>query len=529
VVLLRELLDLEVLRRGEARVLVGDDRLEQEIGWVHVGEIVDIAQYLSGGEVLLTAATGLAERRGNRRRYVRELADVGVLALIVELGRGFSEVPQEMVAEAEERGLVLVELQHEVPFVAVTQAAHTAIINEHHRILTRATEIGDAVGQLLLDGASLAGMLERLAELLGNPVVLEDEARHVVAFGRASTQMPPLLRAWQAHSRRGHASQGRAASVQEADSEPPCAWCMVALRGETWGRLHVLAVDAPIDTLTKLALGRAASSVALHLLADRDASLNQAAQHSLIQDLTRESSFSGEDFAARASGLGVDLDGGLVLLVIGADPGTADAEVDAVRAAMRDAGWPGVLGSVDDQVVVVAAAHPPQGLISATEDLAGRLSDAGLPLHVAVSRPTRTALLPRAYTEARTALAVGPRTGDGRVHRYDDLVLHRLLAPLLQGPELANFVEGELGELIAYDAEHRAKLLHTLDAYLQHNGSKAATAEALHLQRRSVYYRLERIEKLLGRTIDSPSERVRLYVALRARELLEARPLQGAA
>jgi purine catabolism regulator len=65
--------------------------------------------------------------------------------------------------------------------------------------------------------------------------------------------------------------------------------------------------------------------------------------------------------------------------------------------------------------------------------------------------------------------------------------------------------------------------LHTLDAYLQANGNKIATAQALFLQRRSVYYRLERIEEMLGRSLDDPDQRVRLYMAMRAYELLDAR------
>jgi purine catabolism regulator len=144
--------------------------------------------------------------------------------------------------------------------------------------------------------------------------------------------------------------------------------------------------------------------------------------------------------------------------------------------------------------------------------------------HVGVSRPVRAPRLPQAYAEALASHRLGPATNAGYVHLYDDLALQRLLTPLQTGPDLANFVEAELGTLIAYDEQHNAELVHTLDAYLQCNGAKAATAELLHLQRRSVYYRLERIEALLDRSLDTPVHRVRLYVALRARELLTARP-----
>jgi purine catabolism regulator len=143
-------------------------------------------------------------------------------------------------------------------------------------------------------------------------------------------------------------------------------------------------------------------------------------------------------------------------------------------------------------------------------------------LQIGVSRRCRAAQLPQAQAEARAAQRLGPVSEAGQVHLYDNLVLYRLLSPLAAGPGLANFVEGELGPLLSGDRQQPAYLLQTLDAYLHANGNKIATAQALHLQRRSVYYRLEKIEELLGRSLDDPEQRVRLYIALRAQEILDA-------
>lgn len=43
--------------------------------------------------------------------------------------------------------------------------------------------------------------------------------------------------------------------------------------------------------------------------------------------------------------------------------------------------------------------------------------------------------------------------------------------------------------------------------------------DLLHLRRRSVYYRLDRIEQIIGYSLDLPDRRARLY-ALRGRDLL---------
>lgn len=530
-VLVSDVLELADLQEAGIRVVAGADHLDREVLWVHTGEIPDIAKFLSGGEVLLTAGTGLGGTPSERRRYIRELGSAGAAAVIVELGRSFREIPPEMIDEAEKQAVVLAELEREIPFVRVTRAVHTSLVNYAYEALTRATEIEETLTQLILDGASLDAVLEFLAEQLRNPALLEDAGRRVVAFGRAAGPIAPILRTWRDHSR-DRAHHEDAATAQIADSSPRCVWTSIVLRGEIWGRLHVLEADSPLDDLARLTVSRAAATIALHLMSERGAHLAETAEQMLVADVVHSNGrMDGRAFLDKATGLGVELEGELVVLAIGSgERGVrfrheADSArtLQALREALRGLGWSGVVGLVDHRAVTVARARPDAEL----RELATKLLRSLPPsTHIGISKPTRASLLPQAFSEARAAEQLGPGAGEGFVHFYDDLALYRLLAPLAPGPELGNFVESELGPLIAHDQEHRSDLVRTLDAYLQANGSKTTAAQLLHLQRRSIYYRLERIEQLLGRSIDSPTQRARLYVALRANELLETRANQ---
>ncbi len=533
-----ELLDLDLLVQSGVTVLAGRAHLGRAVRWVHTGEIADIARYLTGGEVLLTAATGLPSTPKDHRRYVRELAQAGAAAVIIELGRGFDRIPPEMIDEAERGDLVLVSLDREVPFVAVTHLVHTQLISSAHATLLRATDIEDDMGKMIVEGATLPAMLDLLSERLHNPVILEDATHRVVAFGRASGAFAPILRAWQRHSRSAHRPD-RAGVSSARVADPPCAWVDVVLRGDRWGRLHVLEVDGPLDSVVGLVLGRMAATIALHLMSERDAYLSDAAEEALVRGLAFDDDSDAQACVARATGLGIDLDGELVTLALGPAPSHRPAKdgddplgelIPIVREALSHQRWASVVGTLEGIVVAVASAHPTGGLDAAAAAVAERIH-ANVPWSrdVGMSRQCPPAALPRAFREALAAHRFAPADSGGHVQRYDDLALHRLLAPLVNGPELANFVEGELGDLIAHDAEHHADLMRTLDAYLQANGSKIATAGLLHLRRRSVYYRLERLEQILGYSVDSPDRRARLYVALRARELLTDQPARGAA
>lgn len=523
---INDLLQMDLLKNAGVEVLAGDDSLNRQIRWVHTGEIADIAQFLSGGEALLTAATGLSQEPAQLRRYVKELAEAGAVCLVIELGRSFRKVPAELVDEAVRHDLVVIALEEEVPFAAVTRQAHTELISSAHTALQRAIAIDDALNALILEGASLSAVLELLAERLRNPVVLEDGARRVVDYGRSAGSVSPLLRSWQAHSRHGHL-RSAATAVREADGPPRCMWTTITVKGDEWGRLHVIELDSTLDDAARLALGRASASIALYLMAERDAALSNAAEHSLVGALALAEGFSGQDFLARAAGLGIDLEGDLMMIVVGppgnGDRSALDLEQGAgeLRGALREAHWPSVVGFVEGNLTAVLAAADPADLPSRLESVLANLDEGSFAgSHMGVSRPSGVSQLPQAQSEANAAHRLGPTSSTGRVHFYDDLVLYRLLSPLQSGPTLANFVEDELKPLIEHDERQNSELLRTLDAYLRANGNKIATARMLQLQRRSVYYRLERIEQLLGSSVDDPELRVRLYVALRAREML---------
>jgi DNA-binding PucR family transcriptional regulator len=97
----------------------------------------------------------------------------------------------------------------------------------------------------------------------------------------------------------------------------------------------------------------------------------------------------------------------------------------------------------------------------------------------------------------------------------EQLALERLL---LDNPRLADAtVRRELGPVLA-DERFGEELIETLQAYFDAGENVTATARRLHLATRTVGYRLEKIESLLGHPIDAQTRR-RLSTALTVHRL----------
>ncbi|SRR5579875_295067 len=562
---LREILDLEPLRTARPRVLAGRGRLDEIVRWVHVTELPDIAYLLRGGELLLTTGMAIAGSSRVQERYIAELAAARVSGLVVELGRNFRQLPGAMIEAAESAGLPLVALEREARFVEVTEAVHREIINRQYELLRRAEQVSRELTELILSGAGLGRIVDRLAEIFGNHVVLEDDAHQVVEIAGVNDGLGEVLVGWDEHARGGHDEVERG-TVHRHDGAPRCMWVTLWLRHEPWGRLHVLETRSRLDDITELLVDRAGASISLTLLSEKDAAhLADRARSALVGEVVSGRYGPTADFLRRARSLGADLGAGrLVVLAVGtswpawgaaAGHGAGQAAASdeerrlAVRAAVAtdirqlaaDRGWGALVGLSGDHILAVLAvpgARPLPGLLDELIDqAAARAKGRGehVELTAGASSQTPPDALPRAADEALTALGVGnvgagrASAGRHRVRHFADLGTYQLLARLAQGPELARFVDSELRAVLAHDARSRSRLLPTLTCYLENAGRKAETIRALGIQRRTLYARLERLEALLGRSLESQDTRTRLTLAVQGLALLRDRrpPREG--
>ncbi|OAH09275.1 PucR family transcriptional regulator [Streptomyces jeddahensis] len=126
---LREILALDAVCDTEPQLIAGEEALDRPVRWVHSSEVYEGANFLDGGELLLTNGFGLTDAdEATRRRYVRELAARGAAGLAVEIGRSLPRMPDEVADEARSVGLPLLALRRVVPFVRITEAANRAIV-----------------------------------------------------------------------------------------------------------------------------------------------------------------------------------------------------------------------------------------------------------------------------------------------------------------------------------------------------------------------------------------------------------------
>lgn len=409
-------------------------------------------------------------------------------------------------------------MTREFPFEAVTAELHRRIVNERVDLLEAVERISHRFGELVANGGDYAAIVAMLAELAAAPVVLENSARQVRAYAGGDTESDDLLSAWEAHSRARHAEEG---------TPRRCLRVPVLLRGEPWGYLHLWHDGGgPAPAVLPYAAQRAATFIAIALLNDRVARARGTLRQTALLHRLLDGELSGPEFVKLALTVGTDLRSGPVIGVALApaaaevpDGAAADGPetADLIALGLRRAGYAVLAGEISDCSLLVVGL----GNRRSAGDVRAALDDAGV--IAGMSEQVSAERAQAAVRQARQAFDVAASGIKGPVLGPGDLGIYGLLAELAEGTQLAQFVENELGPLMSAEAAADRGLLPTLSAYIDTGFNKAESAARLHIQRRTFYYRLDKIAAALGHDLDSPDNRIRLHVALAGLRLLRAR------
>ena len=395
-------------------------------------------------------------------------------------------------------------------------------------VLRRSSLLQQSLLATVLDGAGLGALVRAASTELGCPVAIYDSDGHLLARypARSLLAVPP-------DSLRMGTRAGRT-TIAVSDGTQACAWIQpVAADGDKLGCVCVLAgqeAAAMMDVVTS----QVAMACSLALFRQRAASRARAeAMDQVLWDLLQGSMEHRIAARTRASELGLSLTGSLRVLCCrienleelavdrGWDTSRADRmRRDVVRALRRcETRRSLILASLRGDSISAIAVNLDRAVIRefvSGLSMSARQVEPDLRLAWGVSqRHQDPVTLPRAFDEAKTALAAAHRFGGDGIFLYEELGIARLLLGSGDAPDLQAFVREVTGPLIDYDSKNDGALLRTLRAFFDADCSQRTAAERLFVHHKTLRYRLGRIKQLTGLDLGHHEDRMRADLALR--------------
>jgi PucR family transcriptional regulator, purine catabolism regulatory protein len=462
-------------------VVGGSDGLDNPVSWLHVSELEDPTEFLEGGEFLLTTGLGVGELASTQRAYVRRLAEHRLAGLGFGLGFGFAKAPSTLLAEADRLGFPIVSVPYEVPFIAITKTAVSYLANEQLEQLERALAVHERLADAVLEGRGVEALLAIVCNHLDCSLALVDEGGRVVG---------------ERHGQRRVAFDS-AVEFPVVGHEEKAILRAARSNGEFGDYDRLVLHHGQTALAFELSRRRAVSAAELRLAGD------------LLDDLEEER-LDDREAARRMAAFGLEPDREYAALLALPRDGTSSER-------LREE----VAGDLDgEQVRYLSTSHPDRAAFlveAASEDeilaLARRVVEASPHARVGVGRPARGAALGRSLLEARAALDASA----AEVASYQDLGSLELLLSLPDA-SLEAFVDRVLGR-----ASQNTWLVESLTALLDSGCRWSEAAERLGVHRHTLRYRMDRLREQTGRHPDDPSQRMELWLAVKAKQALAAR------
>lgn len=484
---------------------------------------------------------------------------VGVLYAADQVERVFTENDVEVLTRLARHATLAVEnatLYRSLASTVRELERYQQVAEAQCRRLEIADRLNRELSDVVLSGGGIEGIARQVAVLTGSDVAVVSSGGRLVAWASGEQ---PSVNASTGGTDAGHrrlmsilASLDDSPGLSPGSGERCCSItlgpasssgtveCVVApltTGGDVYGSICLIGGRSALRNQEPL-LQVAARVVTLELVhAQAIAQVEERARRDFLEDLMLHAS-DDDALLRRGAELGIDLSRPHHLAVValeqrqtgsGEGPSRSRRPVDARAERARLArdlvvAAPCVFaGQIAELVVALLESHtsvPSAAALQAA--LSGRPKPELAYRAVITSQLDQIAAYGPAFADARRALPLVPVDSGASVVDLASAGVLPLLFHSGGATALRQYVERTLGPLLCHDARHGGQLIPTLAAYVEAGFSPGAAADRLHAHVNTVYYRLRKIEALLGSDALEPGRLAEYQIALLARRLLDS-------
>jgi PucR family transcriptional regulator, purine catabolism regulatory protein len=501
---------------SNADIVAGEGGLGREISWVHMVDHPDVIQWVKRGELLLTTGYSWPQNADASREFIRALNERELAGVVMAVPHFRNHYPSEALEEANRIGLPLLELPWHVPFSQVTHEILAGIINHQAEVIRRSEEIHRELTNAAITAESLNDIARALTRLVNRTVTFTDVTGRILgqctAAGTRASEEFQFLKMMTDRRTSLKVVSNIGPLMLEGQQLPGAGLRLVMpvrLREAVVALIWLDVLDGIPHELDRRAIEHASVISALHLmrqqaLAQQEDRLGYAFVASLL-----DGQFSASPGALeRAHVYGWRDDALYRVLMILLDepiPLTSDGfirreqTVTVLKQVLRRLRLPELIAVSLNQIKLLL----PDG--ANCEELWRSLGDHRSAM--AVSRSHRG--LAGMALGARDVADLLPTLRVGKIHHFDEVLFPRALLgdedarDMLIARLIDPLVQQRRGEM----------LLDTLDVLCNEAFQLSSTAKLMGIHISTLRYRLERIEEVLGVSLEDPQVRFKVQVA----------------
>lgn len=534
-----------------ARLISGEEGLDNEIKGVTIIEAPDIVKWINGGEVLLT---GLYAFRScsmeDFKNYIDELVKKKISALILKRGKpveGAEDKVEYLIQFSRKHTIPILEMPFEISFRDVMSRLMERLFNEEVTRLKYFKTTHDNFSALVLGsesiGVAIDQILDVLAKLIRNPVAAFNRQLDCIGASEGAERSLEIQKDAQSYEP-GVYSNYEYLRQQIENRQQYIVKVKLNLRERLY--LVITEEEDSFDVMDAIATESAIWALQFELVRQYSVTeLEKKFQNDIMHNILNGKIDSISELQKNTSLLGVPINGNFRVIVFGLKGEDRDKRdfkskisdtnllSDAIACQMTNVKIYNDL----DRIVVVKEVNKEQTqeeyrqeireIVDKVQAYVSR-QDKELQVKAGVGKVVEGVInLPDSFKEANEAFTfvdiAGEISEDGnsQVTLFSDLGIFKLLCQLDNPELLLEYVPEGLQKLYNYKKPQRDDLLITLKTYLDRNLNLSKTAQDLFVHYKTASYRIEKIAKITGVDFDNANEVLAFRIGLVVYKMIE--------
>lgn len=534
-----EALDLE--KMSEVEVLAGKKGLNRHITKVNIMEVPDIVDWVKEGELLFTTLYSIKDDEEALKNLVPKLAKKNLAGLGIKPGRYINKIPEFMVKQAEENDFPLLKIPYDFSFSEFINPILSEILNVQTKFLEKTLNIHEVLTNTVLYENGLDRLSTVLVDMIKNPVLITDSNMTIMSYSIPDEynnilSKEDLLETVKINGNLeteeeidGYRCKKK--SVSLSDKNVDLIKIPIITPNNHFGYLFAWEYEKTINKLDISTLKWASTIAALDILNKRSiANVELKYKNELLYDILKGKLNNKQTIINRGQNMGMDLDKGFYVIVFELkeliskqfkNKGLLNENIQKnyLESAKRIIDDDIIMGDLGTYLIALYPGEEKDKEVvkGFSEKVLNVIDQDDRDLvNVGVGNYQEDIInLDESYSQAKRAINVANKLKkDNQIYFFEELGVYKLLYKI-DKDEKNSFLENSIIPLLNYDKAHNTELLKTLRAYFEENGNLTNVAKKIYIHYNTVHYRLQRIEKITGLSLDNPDDKLNLEIALK--------------
>lgn len=389
--------------------------------------------------------------------------------------------------------------------------------------------------KIYISGIGLGGIVQTVAQLLRNPVIVFDSSFKIVAHSE-KCDIDDYI--WSENIRKGYCSYDFIAAVSKMDSiqkgkqtdesyEVTCEETSntkliskIKVGDKQIGNVLLLGCKHPIQPKDTELLAIAATIIAEEM---GKSSYYRNAKNMKVEDficgLLEQQLQDNNTIGDRMRSAGLKFGKCLLLLLFDLTKYDGSGRYDDYLRERLQHLFPSSPSTYyEGRIVIIHDGDLPKELLHKLQNF---LTPTGISLGIS-NRFSDLTQCRAHYLQSKSAVRIGSILyPDRQLTFYSDIQLYELLSTDVTLNEESNYCHPELLKLREYDDKHHSNLYHTFYVYLKNNRNIQIASEQLYIHRNTLRYKLDHISKLLDTDFLDSEKMLGYYVSYKVAHYYE--------